>query len=43
MLKRLRAAVDRIALPKAMEVSENGRKMVREVLDIYRVRMNGLA
>ncbi len=39
LLQRLRVAVDRIALPKAIEVTSEGRKMVTEVLDTCRARL----
>ncbi len=43
LLQRLRAAVDRIALPKAMELTDDTRRMVAEVLDICRARLEALA
>jgi serine/threonine-protein kinase HipA len=39
LLQRLRGAVDRIALPRAMEFTEDARKMVAEVLEICRARI----
>lgn len=42
LVHRLRSAIDRIALPKAMEFADNARKMVAEALDICRRRMEGM-
>lgn len=43
LLKRLRGAVHRIALPKALEFSDDTRKMIAELLDICWKRMEGLS
>ncbi len=43
MLKRLSAAVDCIALPKAMVLTDDARKKVEEVLDVCRARVQALS
>jgi serine/threonine-protein kinase HipA len=43
IVQRLSKAVDRIALPKAIELSDATRKMTEEVLDICRRRIEGMA
>jgi serine/threonine-protein kinase HipA len=42
LLKHLSEAVNRIALPEAIEFSDDARKLVAEVLDICRARTDGL-
>ena len=42
MLQQLRGAIDRIALPKAIELIDDALKMVAEVLTICRTRMETL-
>jgi serine/threonine-protein kinase HipA len=42
VLQRLRGAVDRIVLPKAIEDRDDARKIVEEVLEICRARMGAL-
>lgn len=42
MLQRLHGAVDRIALPKAIDVPDAARRMVTDALDICRARIEGL-
>lgn len=42
MLQRLWGGVDRIALPGAMEFTDATRKMVADMLDICRARLEGL-
>lgn len=43
LLQRLSDAVDHVALPKAVEVRAEARKMVEELLEICRVRIRTLA
>jgi len=43
MLGRLTYAVDRIALPEALEYGEAGEKMARQLLDICRSRIESFA
>ncbi len=43
LLQRLRGGVEGIALPKAMEVADDARKMTADVLDICRARIEGAA
>lgn len=42
LMHRLREAVDRIVLPKAMEFTEDARKIVKEVLNLCRQRIEDL-
>lgn len=42
MVQRLRDAVDRVALPKAIEASADARKMLKEALEICSARLKGL-
>jgi len=43
MLRRLGDIIDRIALPKAVEYSVDGRKTIEDVLALCRSRMEGMS
>ncbi len=42
MLQRLRGVIDHITLPKALEISDDAREMVAQMLDICRTRIEGM-
>jgi hypothetical protein len=42
LLQRLHGAIDRIAVPKAMELTEETRKMTAVALDLCRQRIEGM-
>lgn len=43
VLQRLRGAVDGIAMPKGIELTDETQKMAAEVLDLCRRRIEGMA